>query len=118
MTPATLNAILNSAPMIIQAASKLINMIRVRETGTGGETNNTPVTLDGLKQDVKNLEARLDENYRSDVEQIRLIEQLARQNESLADTLKQTFRKVTVLTYVTLLALTISIVALLLLMLE
>jgi len=120
MTPATLNAILNTAPMIIQGASKLLKMIRDREIETAETktTENIPMTLEGLKQEVKKIESRLNENSRSDVEQIRLIEQLAKQNEDLAESLRLNFRKVTVLTYITLAAVATSIMALLLLFLE
>jgi hypothetical protein len=50
------------------------------------------------------------------VEQIRLIEQLAKQNESLAETLKQTDRKITVLTYLSVTAVCISAVAIVILL--
>ncbi len=115
MTPATLNTILNTAPMIIQGAGKLLRLIREREDETTTEKESLPVTVEGLKLQVKQIEASLHENYRSDVEQIRLIEQLAKQNESLAETLKQTYRKITVLTYLSVIALAISVTAIVML---
>jgi len=116
MTPATLNTILNTAPMIIQGAGKLLRLIREREDETTSEKQSLPVTVEGLKLQIKQIEVGLHENYRSDVEQIRLIEQLAKQNESLAETLKQTYRKITVLTYLSVAAMGISTVAILLLL--
>ena len=96
MTPGTLKTILNTAPMIIQGASKLIELIRDRDKEANeGEISN-PDTLVEMKQEITRIETRLNENSRSDVEQIRLIEQLAQQNEALAETLRQTMRRVTV----------------------
>lgn len=115
MTPSTLNTILNTAPMIIQGAGKLLKLIREREDKTPSVTDSIPMTIEGLKQQIKQLEAGLHENNRSDVELVRLIEQLARQNESLAETLQQTFRKVSVLTYIAVFALATSLIALILL---
>lgn len=115
MTPSTLNTILNTAPMIIQGAGKLLKLIREREDKTPPVTDSIPMTIEGLKQQIKQLEAGLHENNRSDVELVRLIEQLARQNESLAETLQQTFRKVSVLTYIAVFALATSLIALILL---
>ncbi len=116
MTPATLNTILNTAPMIIQGAGKLLRLIREREDETTAEKESLPVTVEGLKLQIKQIEKSLHENYRSDVEQIRLIEQLAKQNESLAETLKQTDRKITVLTYLSVTAVCISAVAIVILL--
>jgi hypothetical protein len=116
MTPATLNTILNTAPMIIQGAGKLLRLIREREDETTAEKESLPVSVEGLKLQIKQIEKSLHENYRSDVEQIRLIEQLAKQNESLAETLKQTYRKITVLTYLSVTAVCISAVAIVILL--
>ncbi len=116
MTPATLNTILKTAPMIIQGAGKLLRLMREREDESPAVRESLPVTVEGLKQQIKQIEAGLHENYQSDVEQIRLIEQLAKQNESLAETLKQTYRKITVLTYLSVTAIGISAVAILLLL--
>ncbi len=116
MTPATLNTILNTAPMIIQGAGKLLRLIREREDASTTVKDSLPVTVEGLKQQIKQIEAGLQENYRSDVDQIRLIEQLAKQNESLAETLKQTYRKITVLTYLSVAAVGISATAIVILL--
>lgn len=113
LNPATLNTILNTAPMIIQGAGKLIKLIRDREN-VSNTAENEPTTLESLKAQVANLELRLTENSKSDVEQIQLIEELARQNESLAETLKQTLRRVTILNVLVLLAITTALAALLL----
>lgn len=115
MTPATLNTILNTAPMIIQGAGKLLKLMRDKDKDISPVRETLPITVDSLKQQVKQMETRLQENYQSDVEQVRLIEQLAKQNESLAETLKQTYRKVTVLTWIMVIAVGISGFAILLL---
>jgi len=113
LNPSTLNTILNTAPMIIQGAGKLIKLIRDREN-VPDTAENEPTTLESLKEQVANLELRLTENSKSDVEQIQLIEELARQNESLAETLKQTLRRVTILNVLVLLAIATALAALLL----
>lgn len=105
MTPGTLKTILNTAPLIIQGASKLIKIIRDRDLEANEEQISNPDTLEEMKQEMTRIETRLNENSRSDVEQIRLIEQLAQQNETLAETLRQTLRRVTVLGIIAVLAL-------------
>ena len=115
MTPATLKTIINTAPLIFQATDKLLRLIREWKGDTIQTTDNEPDTLEGLKQRIKQIEGGLEENFRSDVEQIRLIEQLAKQNESLAETLKQTYRKITILTWLSVIAVGASGLAILLL---
>ena len=116
MTPGTLNTILNTAPMIIQGASKLIKLILDREVEANQDQKSNPTTLEEVKQEISRLEIRLHENSKSDIEQIRLIEELAKQNETLAETLRQTLTRVTILTYIAMLALAGSLFALLLLL--
>lgn len=111
MTPVTLTTILSTAPAILQAATRLIKTIREREKETAGGTDDIPTTLEGLKGEIRKLDARVHENFQSDVEQIRLIEQLAKQNETLAESLRRALRKVTVLMYVAVGALVLSLVA-------
>ncbi len=118
MTPTTLNTILNTAPMIIQGASKLIKLIRDRESLDSDKNEETPATLEGLNEEVQRLEGRLNENSNSDVEQIRLIEELAKQNEGLAETLEQTLKRVNRLTYIAVIALATSLLVLVYLLLS
>lgn len=117
MTPATLNTILNSAPMIIQGATRLIRLIREREGKTEESNETLPATLEELSREVRNLEQRLNDNSGSDVEQIRLIEELARQNESIAETLAQALRRITLLNYIAIMALVFSAAAMVALLL-
>jgi hypothetical protein len=81
MVPVTLNTILNSAPMIIQGASKLIKLIRDREDTANDDQNTNPTTLEDLKQEISKIDSRLNLNSQSDVEQIKLIEELAMQKK-------------------------------------
>ena len=62
MTPATLNTILNTAPMIIQGAGNLLRLIR--EDETTAEKESLPVTVEGMKLQIKQIEKSLHENYR------------------------------------------------------
>ena len=97
--------------MIIQGAGKLIRLIRDREEETGSK-DPVPTTLENLKEQVSSLDRRLAENSKSDMDQIHLIGELARQNESLAETLKQTLKRVTILNYMVVLAIIIALAAL------
>lgn len=93
MTPSTISTILNSAPMMIQGASKLINLIREQgKRNTASEHPSQP-TIEDLDARIKNLEARLDVSDEASIEQIKLIEQLARQNEVLAASVQRINRK-------------------------
>lgn len=118
MNPATLNTILNTAPVILQGANKLIRMIRERSAETGSEQTAEPATLEGLKRDIEQINTRLHANDESDVEQIRLIEQLAQQNEALAESLRKTLRRITLLGIVSLVAFILAGVSLFLLLLQ
>jgi hypothetical protein len=116
LTPGTLNTILNTAPLIIQGASKLIKLILDRDVVSNQDQLTNPTTIEELKQEITRLETRLHDNSQADIEQIRLIEELAKQNETLAETLRQTMRRVMILNYITMLALAGSLCALLLLL--
>ena len=98
MNPGTINTILNTAPMIIQAASKLIKLIRERESSAKPSADSDEPT--NLRQEITRIDNRLNENSRSDMEQIRLIEELARQNESLAETLRDTLQRLRLVNYI------------------
>lgn len=103
MNPGTLNAILGSAPVILQGAAKLIRMIREGEKKNAG-AESPPVTLAGLREEIRRLDGRVDANSESDVEQIRLIEELAKQNEVIAKSLARTAHQIDVLTIVVIVA--------------
>jgi hypothetical protein len=115
MTPSTLTTILNTAPMILQGAGKLIKMIRERkEEEQPGEQHDIPVTVEGLKQEIQRIETRLAATDEANVEQVRLIEQLARQNEALATSLSRTLKRLNILALVAVIALLDAIGAVLL----
>ena len=113
----TLNTILNNAPLIIQGATRLIKMIKERDKtnieSNKGETNEgMPDTLKSLGIEIEKLNSKLDANSAADVEQIELIEQLAMQNEALAESLKQVLRRQRIVALVAASALIASIIAL------
>jgi len=112
-SPATLRTILNNAPLIIQGADKLIRMIRnkIAEPDT---TEQLPMTVEGLKQGLEHMEQRLDANAEADIEQIKLIEELARQNEAMADSLKRTYIRLNIVTLIAIAALLAAIAGLIL----
>ena len=98
MTPSTLTTILNSAPMVIQGASKLINLIKEQTNNKSGGDTDDKITLESLKADVERLEARLAATDESNIEQIKLIEQLARQNEALAASMRKINNRLNLMT--------------------
>lgn len=89
MSLGTINTILNTAPIVIQGASRLIKLIRDQGKDNKPEEE-IPDTIAGIKDEIDRLHQRLDANDESNVGQIKLIEELAKQNESLAAQLKST----------------------------
>lgn len=110
----TINTILNTAPIIIQGASKLINIIKERGKGEEDGNNDIPETLEGLKHEIKRINQRLDDNDSSDVEQIKLIEELAKQNESMAESLKKTVTYLNLVTVIAISAIVIAVIGIIL----
>ena len=112
MSLATINTILNTAPIVIQGASTLIKLIR--DQGKQNKPDKEiPDTIDGIKSEVDRLHQRLDQNNESNVEQIKLIEELAKQNETLAAQLKSTVKHLNRITYFAVIAFFISLLSLL-----
>ena len=112
MNPFTIKTLLTSAPLIIQGTGKLIDMIRERNQETPIHSENLPVTADNLEQVIDRLEARLDAMDEASVEQIKLIEQLARQNEALAGSLQRQQQRSGFAFFLALAALLLAIVGL------
>jgi predicted PurR-regulated permease PerM len=111
MSLGTINTILNTAPIVIQGATRLIKLIRDQGKDHQSEEE-IPETIDGIKKEVDRLHQRLDMNDESNVEQIKLIEELARQNESLATQLKSTITHLNKITALAIIATLISIISL------
>jgi len=112
MSLSTINAILNTAPIVIQGATRLIKLIKDRGDDDDKPVDEIPETIDGIKKEVDRLHQRLDMNDESNIEQIKLIEELARQNESLATQLKNTITHLNRITLLAVIAATISITSL------
>ena len=111
MNPATINTILNTAPLVIKGATRLIRLIRNQgEDGEAGQA--IPATLEGLQREVERLQQRLDDNNKSNIEQVKLIEELARQNASLAAQLKNTMAQLQWLKHVSVAALIVAVACL------
>ena len=118
MTPTTLTTILNSAPMVIQGASKLINLIKEQGNNKPDEQPDNLLTVEGLKADIERLESRLAATDESNIEQIKLIEQLAKQNEAMAASMSKEFSRLNLISIIAILASFIAIAALVLVMLQ
>lgn len=108
MTPATINTILNTAPMIIQGAGKLIKLIR-EQPPASDENNTEQLSLESLQEDIDRLESRLTATDESNIEQIKLIEQLARQNELLAASIARLNQRINLVLILAISALLISV---------
>ena len=106
----TLNTILNTAPLIIQGATKLVKMIRERDTGKQAH-DDIPATVEGLKDEIQRINTRLDAGNESDLEQVNLIEELARQNELLASALKRTNKQLNIITIILVIALLLAVIS-------
>lgn len=111
MSLSTINTILNTAPIVIQGATRLIKLIRDQGNDNKPEEE-IPETIEGIKKEVARLHQRLDTNDESNVEQIKLIEELARQNESLAAQLKNTVTHLNRISILAIIAVVISIICL------
>ncbi len=118
MTPSTLNTILNSAPMVIQGASKLINLIKEQANSSTDEEAHDAVTLESLKADVERLEARLAATDESNIEQIKLIEELAKQNEAMAESMSNGINRLNLMMYIAVAGSLVGVCALVLVLLK
>jgi predicted PurR-regulated permease PerM len=112
---ATINTILNTAPMVIQGATHLIKLIRDQGKENISE-DEIPDTIDGIKQEVDRLHQRMNANNESNVEQTKLIKELAKQNETLAEQLKKTITHLNRITILASIAIMISIFCLIFLL--
>jgi hypothetical protein len=115
MNPVTLKTIINNAPLILQGANKLVQLIRDRNKDFTEAPQAPAATLEDLNREVQQIETRLKANDDSNVEQIKLIEELAKQNEALAESLRRSFRLVTLLTWLSGAALVCAVAALIIL---
>jgi len=104
----TLNTILNTAPLIIQGATKLIKIIKDREDNDHSD-DDIPETLDGLNKEINQINSRLDANDKSNIEQIKLIEELAKQNKSLASSLKKIITQLNIISFLAVISVLISL---------
>ncbi|MCG8378984.1 MAG: hypothetical protein MI865_05875 [Proteobacteria bacterium] len=108
MSLGTINTILNTAPIVIQGATRLIKLIR--DQGQDNKPDEeVPDTIEGIKNKVDRLHQRLDKNDESNVEQIKLIEELAKQNETLATQLKNTITHLNRITIVAIVSIIFSV---------
>ena len=109
MAFSTLNTILNTAPLIIQGASKLVRMIRERDIKADDRNQDIPATLEGLEQEIQRINRRLDNGNESDLEQIKLIQELAKQNELLAVSARKTARALIVISILLIITILLTI---------
>ena len=104
MSLGTLNTILNTAPLIIQGATRLLKAIKEKNIIENKDMD-IPDTLDGLKNELERVNRRLENTSNSTVEQIKLIEELARQNKMLAESVQKLNRKTNLLALILIISL-------------
>ena len=118
MTPSTLTTILNSAPLVIQGASKLINLIKEQANSKPDDDADDQLTVESLKAEMERLEAHLATTDESNIEQIKLIEQLAKQNEALAGSMSKMNNRLNWMTIAAILAALMALGALAVVLLQ
>jgi len=111
MSLSTINTILNTAPIVIQGASRLIKMIR-EQSKVDKVEEEKPDTIETIQHEIDQLHQRLEINDESNVEQIKLIEELAKQNESLATQLKKTITQLNRIALLAVIAIFVAVVSL------
>jgi len=104
-----LNTILTTAPLIIQGAARLVRALK-EKGGTPGGSEDIPASLEGLKTEIRRIHGRLDAANEFDIEQIKLIEELAKQNELLAGSLKKSARQMSIIALVAIVALGVAVI--------
>ena len=107
-----LTTILNNAPLIIQGANKLIKMLRESDQENGQPDDISTNSPDDIKEELIKINNRLDDADNANIQQIELIEALAKQNESLANSLQATIKRLGVLSVIAILAIIISLLCL------
>ena len=103
--------------MVIQGASKLIKLIKEQSQSKPDDDAAYLLTVESLKADIHHLESRLAATDESNIEQIKLIEQLAKQNEALAASMSKNNDKLNLMTIIAVLASLVAISALVLVLL-
>ena len=106
-TSTALKAILNNAPVIIQGASKLLQVIK--ENKTRPQDQETPTPQEDRQEEMERLQQRLDATDESNIAQIKLIEELARQNADIADSLDKTYKRLNLVTLLAIVALILGL---------
>jgi len=112
MALGTLNTILNTAPIVIQGATRLVSLLKQRGQKEDHESYDIPANLDDMKVEIQRLHQRLDTHDNADYEQVKLIEELARQNEAIATSLQSTVKQLHLMTLLALVALVLGGIAL------
>ena len=107
-----LSTILNNAPLIIQGANHLLKMLRDKNNIPDEEEESTPASLDEVAEELKKINQRLEHSDKSDIQQIELIEALAKQNESLANSLQASLKKVHFSSAIAIVAIVIAAISL------
>ncbi len=103
MSLGTINTILNTAPLIIQGATRLLKAIKEKNSMESKE-NDIPATVEGIKNELERVNKRLEDTSNTTIEQIRLIEELAKQNELLAESLQKLNRKSNLIALISIIA--------------
>ena len=97
-----ITTILSNAPVVIDGANRLVNIIKEKRQPKAQVAETTADTsLEDLRHELNRLHARIDDNT-VDLEQLKLIKELAGQNETLTKSLRQVAKRQIIIGWVAL----------------
>lgn len=109
MNLSILNTLLNTAPSLIQGANQLYKIIKQQRDKQSQSEEDVPEF--NIESEIQLLKQRLDNHSEANLEQTRLIEELAKQNASIAEQLKSTASRLQIISIFSLIALLLAITA-------
>lgn len=108
----TINTILNTAPILIQGATKLVQLLKQPKEEPAATDYDIPATIDDVKVELEKLHQRLNTQNDASIEQVNLIRGLAEQNKAIASTLRSTTRQLNFISFIAVFALVVALICL------
>lgn len=109
-TAKALRTILLDAPVIVDSVHRLIGGLR-KLTGRDAAPPVAPTTFGDVQHELRRMDEQIKANSESDVEQLKLMEELARQNELLAASVSRLSGRVAALAVICVVALLLAVLA-------
>lgn len=107
MNLSILNTLLNTAPTVIQGANQLYKIIKQQRDKQSVDDEDAPEF--NIETEIQQVKQRLDNHSEANLEQTRLIEELAKQNESIAQQLKSTASRLQIISVISLFSLAFAL---------